>query len=63
MFKETLYVLDSFSEVPKGIRRQNFIPQPNVKYSLQYLDSLSCDYFSAGEEYIGKRMVINFSIQ
>lgn len=58
MFKETSIVLDwlrFFSEVPTGIRMRSFILQLNVKYSLQYLDSLSCDYFSAGEEYIGKQ--------
>lgn len=58
MFKETSNALDwlrFFSEVPTGIRMRSFIPQLNVKHSLQYLDSLSCDYFSAGEEYIGKQ--------
>lgn len=50
------YWTDSyFSEVPKGIRTESFIPQLNVKYSLQDLDSLSCDYFSAGEEYTGHK--------
>lgn len=65
MFKETHNAPDwqIVSEVPTGRWIQNFLPQLNVKYSLQFPDYLSSDYFSAEEYYIGKQMVSSLSLQ